>query len=42
MHQFMVEPLVPLHIGQYDVSFTNSSLWMVIALVIILASWRWA
>ncbi len=36
MHQFMVEPLVPLHIGQYDVSFTNSSLWLVIALVIIL------
>ena len=35
MHQFMVEPLVPLHIGQYDVSFTNSSLWLVIALVII-------
>jgi F-type H+-transporting ATPase subunit a len=36
MHQFMVEPLVPLHIGQYDISFTNSSLWLVIALVIIL------
>jgi F-type H+-transporting ATPase subunit a len=36
MHQFMVEPLVPLHIGGYDVSFTNSSLWLVIALVIIL------
>jgi F-type H+-transporting ATPase subunit a len=36
MHQFTVEPLVPLHIGGYDVSFTNSSLWLVIALVIIL------
>jgi F-type H+-transporting ATPase subunit a len=35
MHQFTVEPLVPLHIGKYDVSFTNSSLWMLIALVII-------
>ena len=35
MHQFTVEPLVPLHIGGYDVSFTNSSLWLVIALVII-------
>ena len=36
MHQFMVEPLVPLHIGQYDVSFTNSSLWLMIALVLII------
>jgi len=35
MHQFTVEPLVPLHIGGYDISFTNSSLWLVIALVII-------
>ena len=35
MHQFTVEPLVPLHIGKYDVSFTNSSLWMLIALVLI-------
>jgi F-type H+-transporting ATPase subunit a len=35
MHQFTVEPLVPLHIGGYDVSFTNSSLWLLIALVII-------
>jgi F-type H+-transporting ATPase subunit a len=35
MHQFMVEPLVPLHVGGYDISFTNSSLWLVIALVII-------
>jgi F-type H+-transporting ATPase subunit a len=35
MHQFTVEPLVPLHLGKYDISFTNSSLWMVIALVLI-------
>ncbi|MEO6224316.1 MAG: F0F1 ATP synthase subunit A [Sphingomicrobium sp.] len=35
MHQFTVEPLVPLHIGHYDISFTNSSLWMLIALVLI-------
>ena len=35
MHQFTVEPLVPLHIGQYDISFTNSSLWLLIALAII-------
>jgi F-type H+-transporting ATPase subunit a len=30
MAQFAVRPLVPLHIGHYDVSFTNQSLWMFI------------
>jgi F-type H+-transporting ATPase subunit a len=35
MHQFTVEPLVPLHIGKYDVSFTTSSLWLIVALVLI-------
>jgi len=30
MAQFAVRPLVPLHIGQYDVSFTNQALWMFI------------
>lgn len=30
MAQFEVKPLVPLHIGGYDVSFTNQSLWMCI------------
>jgi len=28
MEQFAVKPVVPLHIGHYDVSFTNQSLWM--------------
>jgi F-type H+-transporting ATPase subunit a len=37
MHQFTVEPLVPLHIGPYDVSFTNSAAWMLAALVLIFA-----
>jgi F-type H+-transporting ATPase subunit a len=36
MHQFTVEPLVPLHLGKYDISFTNSSLWMLITLALIL------
>jgi F-type H+-transporting ATPase subunit a len=35
MHQFTVEPLVPLHIGGYDISFTNSALWLFIALALI-------
>ncbi|MBI1331002.1 MAG: F0F1 ATP synthase subunit A [Alphaproteobacteria bacterium] len=29
MEQFKIEPIVPLHIGGYDVSFTNQSLVMV-------------
>jgi F-type H+-transporting ATPase subunit a len=35
MHQFTVEPLVPLQLGGYDISFTNSSLWLLIALALI-------
>src|SRR3954447_22292869 len=35
MHQFTVEPIAPLHIGPYDVSFTNSAMWMLIALVLL-------
>jgi F-type H+-transporting ATPase subunit a len=30
MEQFEVKPIVPLHIGGLDVSFTNASLWMCI------------
>jgi F-type H+-transporting ATPase subunit a len=30
MEQFEIKPLIPLHLGGYDVSFTNQSLWMVI------------
>ena len=35
MHQFTVEPIVPLHVGGYDISFTNSSAWLLVALVLI-------
>jgi F-type H+-transporting ATPase subunit a len=28
MHQFEITPLIPLHIGGYDLSFTNSTMWM--------------
>jgi len=31
LHQFVIEPIVPLEIGGLDLSFTNSSLWMMIA-----------
>jgi F-type H+-transporting ATPase subunit a len=30
-----VEPLVPLHLGKYDVSFTTSSAWLLVALAVI-------
>ena len=35
MHQFTIEPIAPLHIGPYDISFTNSAAWMLIAVVLI-------
>src|SRR6476660_7852478 len=35
MHQFTIEPIASLHIGSYNVSFTNSALWMVITLALI-------
>src|ERR1700753_2988877 len=33
MEQFSIKPLVPLHIGHYDVSFTNQSLLMLVVVV---------
>jgi len=35
MEQFAVKPLVPLHLGGYDVSFTNQSLWMCIVVGVV-------
>ena len=35
MHQFVVQRIVPLEIGGVDVSFTNASLFMVIAVVLV-------
>lgn len=34
LHQFVIKPLVPLQVGGVDVSFTNSSLWMMIGVVV--------
>ena len=34
MEQFEIKPLIPLRIGEADVSFTNSSLFMVLAVVL--------
>jgi F-type H+-transporting ATPase subunit a len=33
LHQFEIQKIVELHIGSIDISFTNSSLWMLIGVV---------
>jgi F-type H+-transporting ATPase subunit a len=33
MEQFEVKPLIPIHLGGYDISFTNQSLWMVVVVI---------
>jgi F-type H+-transporting ATPase subunit a len=37
LEQFKVEPLIPIHIGGLDVSYTNSALFMTIAVLLITA-----
>ena len=37
LEQFTIERLIPIHIGQLDVSYTNSALLMTIAVVLITA-----
>ncbi len=34
MEQFNIRPIVPLEAGGYDISFTNSSLFMVLAVAV--------
>ena len=34
MEQFTIKPIIPLEVGGVDISFTNSSLFMVLAVVI--------
>ncbi len=36
LHQFEIKTLMPLHIGKYDVSFTNASVFMVLTVLFIL------
>jgi F-type H+-transporting ATPase subunit a len=37
LHQFTIERIVPMHVGRLDVSFTNSALFMVLAVLLIVA-----
>ncbi|PBC01977.1 F0F1 ATP synthase subunit A [Mesorhizobium sp. WSM3860] len=34
IHQFQIHPIVPIHIGGYDLSFTNSALFMVVTIAV--------
>lgn len=34
IHQFVIKPIVPIEVAGFDISFTNSSLWMMIALFV--------
>lgn len=36
LEQFTVKPIIPIKFGEYDISFTNSSLFMVIAVLTII------
>ncbi|AZO05892.1 MULTISPECIES: F0F1 ATP synthase subunit A [unclassified Mesorhizobium] len=42
IHQFQIHPIIPLHIGGYDVSFTNSSLFMIVTIVLASAFLYWS
>ena len=33
LHQFDIQTIIPLEFGGFDISFTNSSLWMIIGLI---------
>jgi F-type H+-transporting ATPase subunit a len=35
MHQFTVEPIAPLNVGGVDISFTNTSAWLLVTLALI-------
>ncbi|MEI6485589.1 MAG: F0F1 ATP synthase subunit A [Sphingomonadales bacterium] len=37
MEQFKIETIAPISAGGFDLSFTNSSLWMLIALIVVAA-----
>lgn len=34
MEQFVVKPIIPIKVGDIDISFTNSSLFMVLAVIL--------
>ncbi|MDI1226530.1 MAG: F0F1 ATP synthase subunit A [bacterium] len=37
LEQFVIKPIIPLHVGGYDISFTQSAAWMLVAVVVATA-----
>jgi F-type H+-transporting ATPase subunit a len=37
LHQFVIKPIVPLHLGHLDLSYTNSALFMTVTVVLVTA-----
>jgi len=35
LHQFVIKPIVPLHVGHLDLSYTNSALFMTVTVVLV-------
>ncbi|MEJ0072416.1 MAG: F0F1 ATP synthase subunit A [Pseudomonadota bacterium] len=35
LEQFTIEPLIPMHVGRYDLSFSNASLFMLLAALLV-------
>ncbi|WP_407048221.1 F0F1 ATP synthase subunit A [Methyloraptor flagellatus] len=42
IHQFHINPIIPIHIGKYDLSFTNSALFMVVVVAVTTLFLTWA
>lgn len=41
LEQFLIKPIIPIHVGGLDISFTNSSLFMMIAVFGVMAFQLW-
>src|SRR3954467_8589819 len=35
LNQFAIKTLIPIHVGKYDISFTNSSLFLLLTFLVI-------
>ena len=40
LNQFAIHTLIPIHIGKYDISFTNSSLFLLLTFLVIVVLCR--
>lgn len=37
IHQFVISPIVPIEVGGFDISYTNSALWMTLSVIVSVA-----